>query len=345
MKALFIGLGSIGQRHLQNFIEIRPRYSPVLAYRTSKSDKVIINGKVLSEEKLPNYYNMVEFYEIEQALNENPDVAFISNPSSLHIETAAKIAEHNIHFFIEKPLGVGASGIEYLENQIREKNLITMVGYQTRFNPVVVEAKDVIIKMKYGRVISAEFKWCTYLPDHHPYEDYRKGYAARKNLGGGVIFCLIHELDLIQWFFGLPISVYAIKGAQSNLEVDIEDNIAAIFKCKFNSNVFPVYLHLSFSQKLEERYFSILMEKALIKCNLVTNEIEIIEHNDNLNYHHQYDNLDRNSLFKQELEEFIKAVENNEKSSIPVSEGKKSLSMATSIHRSLETDSIVDILS
>ena len=342
MKALFIGLGSVGQRHLQNFIELRPNYSPVLAFRSSKLDKVIKNGKVLSGEILSKYYNLLEFFEIDQALNENPDIAFICNPSSLHIETAVKIAEQNIHLFIEKPLGVGASGIECLENQIREKGLITMVGFQTRFNPVVAEVKNLIRLMKYGQVISAEFKWRTYLPDHHPYEDYRTGYAAIKNLGGGVVFCLIHELDLIQWFFGLPISVYAIEGSTSNLKMDVEDNVSAIFKCEYDLSEFPVHLSLSFSQKYEERFFTILTQEALIKCNLVTNEIEIIGHN-YLNYHREYGNLDRNSLFKQELEAFIKAIENKENTSIPVSEGKKSLSMATAIHRSLETDSIVKI--
>ena len=104
MKALFIGLGSAGQRHLQNFIELRPQYAPALAYRTSKSNRVIKNGDIVPDKKLSRYYNIIEFTEIDKALNENPDVAFICNPSCLHMETALRIAENNIHFFIEKPL-------------------------------------------------------------------------------------------------------------------------------------------------------------------------------------------------------------------------------------------------
>ena len=343
MKALFIGLGSIGQRHLQNFIDLRPQYTPVLAYRTSKSNRVIKNGDVVPDKKLSKYYNLVEFFEINHALNENPNVAFICNPSSLHMETALRIAENNIHFFIEKPLAVSETGINDLENKINENKLVNMVGYQTRFNPIVIEANDVISSLKYGKIISAEFKWCTYLPDHHPYEDYRKGYAARKDLGGGVIFCLIHELDIIQWFFGCPISVYAVKGAQSKLEMDVEDDVSAILQFKYNASAFPLNLHLSFSQKVEERYFNVLMQDALLKVNLVTNKIEIIEHNKNFHYHNKYDNLDRNIFFKKELEEFIKAFENNEKTSIPVSEGKKSLMMALALNESIKNNKIITI--
>ena len=119
MKALFIGLGSVGQRHLQNFIALRPHYTPIIAYRTSKSNRVIKNGDIVPNKHLSDYYNLIEFTEIDQALNENPDVSFICNPSSLHLETALKIAENKIHFFIEKPLAVVATGINDLENIMR----------------------------------------------------------------------------------------------------------------------------------------------------------------------------------------------------------------------------------
>ena len=35
-----------------------------------------------------------------------------------------------------------------------------------------------------------------YLPDWHSYEDYRKSYFSRKDLGGGVLLTLIHEIEI-----------------------------------------------------------------------------------------------------------------------------------------------------
>lgn len=152
-----------------------------------------------------------------------------------------------------------------------------------------------------------------------------------------------HELDLIQWFFGLPLSVYAVDSSPSKLEIDVEDNVSAIFKCKDDENIFPVNLHLSFTQKLEERYFSILLQDALLKCNLFSNEIKIIENDGNVNFQNQHKNVSRNDLFKLEMEEFIRAIENNKQTSISVSEGKKSLYMAIGMHRSLLTNSVVNL--
>ena len=87
MKALFLGLGSIGQRHLQNFIELVPVKSEIIAYRsTLSSNKIIINGNSKSCESLPDYYNLIEYTNFEDVLEQRPDVSFICNPSNLQQE-------------------------------------------------------------------------------------------------------------------------------------------------------------------------------------------------------------------------------------------------------------------
>ena len=41
-----------------------------------------------------------------------------------------------------------------------------------------------------------------YLPDWRPGTDYKSGVSAQKDLGGGALLELSHELDYLQWFFG-----------------------------------------------------------------------------------------------------------------------------------------------
>ena len=55
-----------------------------------------------------------------------------------------------------------------------------MVGFQPRFHPAVILTKKIINTKKYGKVKTAYFDNLTHLPSHHPYEDYSKGYAAKK---------------------------------------------------------------------------------------------------------------------------------------------------------------------
>jgi len=218
-----------------------------------------------------------------------------------------------------------------------------MVGYQSRFHPVVKEAKLIIDNKQYGEVVNAEFLWHNYLPDFHSYEDYRKSYAARSDLGGGVTFGLSHELDLIQWLFGIPLEVYALAGAPSKIEVDVDDTVLALFKCNGDKGTYPVSLSLSYAQGLEQRKFCILMQEAILECDLQYRNLKVIKHNKIEVLAKEYKTVSRNDLFKFEMENFLTSVIEKKETDIPVSEGKKSLIMSLAVHKSLDTDGVVKI--
>ena len=82
-----------------------------------------------------------------------------------------------------------------------------------------------------GRVVAARIAVGEYLPGWHPYEDYRTSYAARRDLGGGVILTLIHELDYAYWLFGAPRRLFAVGGHLSDLELDVEDTASILMDC------------------------------------------------------------------------------------------------------------------
>ena len=70
----------------------------------------------------------------------------------------------------------------------------------------------------------ARSHWGEYLPNWHPWEDYRESYAARDDLGGGVVRTLSHPLDYMRWLFGDVQSVNAKVGKLSDLELcEVED--------------------------------------------------------------------------------------------------------------------------
>ena len=56
-------------------------------------------------------------------------------------------------------------------------------------------------------------------------------YAARADLGGGVVLSQIHEFDYLYSLFGLPRRVYAIGGHWSELEIDVEDTASILMEC------------------------------------------------------------------------------------------------------------------
>ena len=342
MKVLFVGMGSIGQRHLRNITSLlKSEPHHLMTCRKTASQLVIEDGSVRKIHSLSDYYGFIEYQDLETALAKEPDVTFICLPSSLHLETATRAAMAGSHLFVEKPLATATKDLDQLESLVQKKNLIAMVGFQSRFHPYVQKIYSIIQHRIYGEIVSARFNWSTYLPAHHPYEDYRYGYAAMKNLGGGVTFCLSHELDLIQHFFGLPRDVYAIGGNLSRLEMDAEDSISALYRFSGPKGAYPVQLQLSFAQGPERRRFELLMEDAYLECDLYRHSLKVILHSNEVVVHEEMPEFVRNELFLSEIRHFLTCIYSGIETDIPLSEGRKSVEMALAIHQSIRSGNVV----
>ena len=211
MKILIVGLGSIGKRHaacLQEFDGIE-----IAVLRTAKGT-------------LKDKSAFTEFYSLEAALDYKPDGVIIANPTSLHVETALPFLERGIKTLIEKPISNAVADSEKLA--VYQNDLL--VAYCLRFLPLTNFIKEIAATEK---VYKVGFKRSYYLPKWHPYADYRTEYAAKKELGGGVIRTLSHEIDLMLYLFGEPVSTVGIVDKISPLEIDTDD--FAFFSCKTKS--------------------------------------------------------------------------------------------------------------
>ncbi|SVD71611.1 uncharacterized protein METZ01_LOCUS424465, partial [marine metagenome] len=239
-KALFIGLGSIGQRHLRNLRRIAGDSIDVIAYRSKRNVPVLSDQmEVIEGVDLSNLYNVHEFDDLDQALAEKPDMVFVTNPTSMHIPVAMKAVEAGCHLFMEKPISHDWRGVEELANLVKRKKRVALVGYQFRFHPVLKQVAEWLDQKRIGRLISAHLFLGEYLPSWHPYEDYRQAHPARKDLGGGVLVTQIHEFDYALWFFGMPQKVYAVGGHLSHLEVDVEDCVTVLMHCHYKGRPLP----------------------------------------------------------------------------------------------------------
>ena len=113
-----------------------------------------------------------------------------------------------------------------------------------------------------GRVISARIEFGQYLPDWHPWEDYSKGYSAKKNLGGGIIFDAIHEIDYARWFFGSVAKVVSMYDKLSNLKIETEDTADILLR--FTKGPL-VNIHLDYLQRVYSKSCKIVGEKGTIE--------------------------------------------------------------------------------
>ena len=228
MKILIAGLGSIGRRHLKNLATLGVRQLAAVTQRRSG----------LPVHDLPPF---LSFESMETALEWRPDAVFVCNPTALHVNTAITAAREGCHIFLEKPVSHDLEGLDELAWIAEHKRLIVQTGFQYRYHRVFEAIKKNIEQGLIGRVVSAHAHWGEYLPGWHPWEDYRKGYSAREDLGGGVVLTLCHPFDYLRWMLGEAKVVCAVGGHLSDLETDTED--AALVTLQFESGAIgSVYL-------------------------------------------------------------------------------------------------------
>lgn len=210
-KVLFIGLGSIGTRHLNNLKQLCPDCR-VDALRSDLSRPLREGVAPLLDHQYTGYDQLAREY----------DLAFLCNPTSLHRDALAQIREAGIQvgaWFLEKPI----FSADQLDTRLEELLLPGQKAYVAapmRWCGTMLALKK---KLKEYTPYSARVICSSYLPDWRPGVDYRQVYSAHRNMGGGVTIDLIHEWDYLVELFGKPLEVHNFRGTYSQLEIDSDD--------------------------------------------------------------------------------------------------------------------------
>lgn len=232
-EILIAGLGSVGRRHLTNLRALGWR--DVRIYRTGHSALPDVDMDGVGVD-----------CDLTAALARRPLAVIVANPSACHLPVALAAARAGAHLLIEKPLSHDLSGIDELERVIETRGLTALVGFQLRFNPGLRQVRSWITSGAIGEVVSVQAHWGEYLPDLHPWEDYRAGYAPRPDPGGGVLLTLCHPFDYLRWLVGNLENVSAIESRQDALGLAVETSIDATL-C-FTSGA-SGHLHVNFVEQ------------------------------------------------------------------------------------------------
>lgn len=211
MKFLIAGLGSIGRRHFRNLIALGEK--DIVLLRTRKA--------TLPDDELMGYAVETDFAE---ALKKHePDAVIVANPTAMHLDIAIPAAQAGCHILLEKPVSHSLDRLDVLQNAAQKSGSKILVGFQFRYHPTLNKARELIQSNAFGRILTVHAHWGEYLPQWHPWEDYRQSYAARADLGGGVVVTLTHPLDYLRYLLGDVESLWSFNGHISPLEIDVED--------------------------------------------------------------------------------------------------------------------------
>lgn len=308
MNILILGLGSIGQRHLRNLKKLDKSVN-FFSYRRMYQAPLLSGKNKIRKGKIEETYKIKNFKKFRDI--KNIDTAFICTPSRFHVKEAIKLIKKNIHVFVEKPLGSNTKGINELRNILSKKpNLKSMMGFQLKFNPIILKLKKLISQNKIGKIYNIFIHHGEHIDDFHPYENYKKSYAARKELGGGVVLTQIHEIDyLIFLFKSYKLKILkSVASRNSNLKINVEDNLNTIIELKKGSIKINCFLHLNYYERPKKRQIILLGEKGKIECDLNKGYINIFKNNKLKEIKFKFD---RNQIFINQVKYFLNCIKKN----------------------------------
>ena len=307
MKFLIAGFGSIGRRHFRNLKALGQEDIVLLRSNRSTLETDEIMGVPVET-------------SIEAALAHHPDGLIVANPTALHLDVAIPAAKAGCDILIEKPVSDSLERMDELQNALDANKKQLLVGFQFRFHPGLRQAKKLIDDGALGRVLFARSHWGEYLPDWHPWEDYRKGYAARKDLGGGVVRTLSHPVDYMRWMLGEVEEVSALTGHISDLELTGVEDMGEMQFHHAGGAISTV--HVNYFQRPPRHDLEIIGTDGTIRwdntdgiCRWWTKSPEEWQ------AHTLPVGFDRNDLFMAETAHFIDMVKNGTPSSCTLHDG------------------------
>jgi predicted dehydrogenase len=330
MKYLIAGLGSVGRRHMRNLVALGE--TDIVLYRTHKA--------TLPDDELAGY--PVETDLVEALKKHKPDAVIVSNPTSLHLDVAIPAAEAGCAILLEKPIAASMERLDVLQSVVQKSGSKVLVAFQFRFHPGMVKIRELIENGEIGRVVSANVHFGEYLPAWHPWEDYRKGYAALSNMGGGVVATQCHSLDYLPWLVGKKVeSVWGFAAKLSDLEVEADDT--AKIALRFEGGALGS-LHLDYNQQPPEHEFRIIGTNGTIKWNLVDGAARIYRtEKKDWDVFPLPESWERNVMFQEQTKHFVDIVNGKAEPSCTLEDGIQVQRIITSVHESQKTGKLISL--
>ena len=298
MKALIIGLGGVGQRHLRNILEIRPDTEFLSVRKRGRNYEILDDLTIDESVDIMEKYQIRNFQNISEAIKEKPEIAIVATPSISHATTCATLLEKGIKVLVEKPAATTSFDYNSLVGLGNLNNLY--VVHQLRYHSCFIKLKEILESGTMGKVNGVEVSVRSHMPSWHKYENYEDLYAAREDQGGGVILTEIHEIDLLCFLFGAAEVKYAQESNVLNLQV--EDTIVAVCEFDYLQKKFLANLRLSFCQLPQDRHFIIYCEKGTLEWKL-NNGLKISGTDGE--HFFQPTEINRNELFIKLIKDFL----------------------------------------
>lgn len=190
---------------------------------SQQQDVKVVAVTASSQEKADVYVQKLDhakgYGSVHKMLEEQQlDAVYICTPPFVHGEIEEALIERNIPFLVEKPLSNDAELPEQLLVKIKEKQLLTSVGYHFRYMDGADHAKQLLSDRTVGMSLGY---WMGGAPGG-------TWWRRQERSGGQFVEQTTHIVDLLRYLVGEVTEVYAAYGSRILSKQDEQANVADV---------------------------------------------------------------------------------------------------------------------
>jgi predicted dehydrogenase len=247
-----IGCGNIGARHA----EYISKYGELKAVCDNKEERA---------KKISSEHNCNSYERIEDLLNNEKqiDVISICTPNYLHCKHTVQSLEAGFNVLCEKPMALTVAECELMIKTSEKYNKRLFVVKQNRFNPSIVELKNIIDNGILGGIYSFQLN-CFWNRNTKYYSS--SDWKGKKDKDGGILFTQFsHFIDIMYWLLG---DIKFTKSILGNYKlkkiIEFEDTGVVIVNLKSGA-IGTINFNVTSFDKNYEGSITIFGEKGTVK--------------------------------------------------------------------------------
>ena len=212
-----IGVGNMGTSHISNIergLIKRARLTAICDIVPSKMDRY--GDKYL---KFTDSRALIRSGEV--------DAVMVETPHYDHTTIGIDALTQGIHTLVEKPISVHKADCERLIAAHKDRKVVFSAMFNQRTDPHYIKLREIIQSGQLGEITRVNWIITTWFRPQ-AYYDGGGWRATWKGEGGGVLLNQCpHQLDLMQWLFGMPKKVRAFVGIGKYHDIEVDDMVTA----------------------------------------------------------------------------------------------------------------------
>jgi len=250
------------------------------------------------------------------------DAAIVATPTKTHYDIALDLLNNGKHVLVEKPICDTIKKASSLLNHSEDQDLVLAVGHIERHNPAVRFVKDNLEAKKFGELITIISKRVSNFPG--------------RIRDVGVIFDFgVHDIDVMRYLSGEVVSVYAKAGKFID-NIDYEDHANIVLN--FENGITGV-IEVNWLTPIKIRKLFLTCSKSFVEADYISQSLTISSSSfkdiDEMNLYNVriQNNINKVSIekkepLKNEIEDFISAINNHNKPLVTGKDGLMALKIA-----------------